>query len=475
MDPADAHDIPLGLAYDDVLIVPRRSAIASRRDVDTRTSFTRRIDLAVPIVSANMDTVTEAAMAIALAQLGGIGVLHRFQPLAEQAEEVERVKRRAAYVIAEPYRIGPERTLREAREVVRRHGVSGLAVTADDGTLLGLLTARDIGAVAPDSRVRDAMTPLERLVTARPDVGLAEARALMRGRRVEKLPLVAGGRLAGLITLRDSELRERYPHATLDASGRPRVAAAVGVRGDYLARAEALVAADVDALVLDIAHGHSENALAALRALRAAVPDVDVVAGNVATAEGVRDLAEAGAAAIKVGIGPGFACTTRLVAGAGVPQLTSVLACAAAGRALGVPVIADGGVRHPADVAKAMAAGADSVMVGSLLAGTRESPGEVVERDGRRYKVYRGMASRAAAAGRPDRLDEALDQYVPEGAELVVPLKESVAEIVTQLVGGLRSGMSYVGARDLAAFRHDARFVRITAAGQLESQAGGSS
>ena len=297
----------------------------------------------------------------------------------------------------------------------------------------------------------------------------------MRGRRVEKLPLVADGRLAGLITLRDSELRERYPHATLDASGRPRVAAAVGVRGDYLARAEALVAGGVDALVLDIAHGHSENALAALRALSAAVPDVEVVAGNVATAEGVRDLAEAGAAAIKVGIGPGFACTTRLVAGAGVPQLTSVLACAAAGRALGVPIIADGGVRHPADVAKAMAAGADSVMVGSLLAGTRESPGEVVERDGRRYKVYRGMASRAAAAGRPDRLDEALDQYVPEGAELVVPLKESVAEIVTQLAGGLRSGMSYVGARDLAEFRRDAGFVRITAAGQLESQAGGGS
>jgi IMP dehydrogenase len=318
------------------------------------------------------------------------------------------------------------------------------------------------------------MTPRDRLVTASPDVGLEEASRLMHAHRVERLPLVDDGRLAGLITLRDVELREQLPDATRDERGRLRVAAAVGVQGDTLERADALVRAGADALVLDIAHGHAEHTLEALRELKSAWPEAEVIAGNVATAEGVRDLAEAGADGVKAGIGPGFVCTTRLVAGAGVPQLTCVLDCAAAAAELDVPLIADGGVRRPADVAKAIAAGADTVMVGSLLAGTRETPGQIVQRGGRRYKVYRGMASRAAAAARLELegREEALDQYVPEGVERVAPLKESVTEVISDLAGGLRSGISYVGAHDIPEFRERAEFIRITAAGKQESEPG---
>jgi IMP dehydrogenase len=297
----------------------------------------------------------------------------------------------------------------------------------------------------------------------------------MHAHRVEKLPLHDDGRLTGLITLRDVELRERLPDATRDERGRLRVAAAVGVRGDAMERAEALVRADVDALVLDIAHGHADHTIEALRELKSAWPDVEVVAGNVATADGVRDLAEAGADAVKAGIGPGFVCTTRIVAGAGVPQLTCVLDCAAAAAEVDVPLIADGGVRRPADVAKAIAAGADTVMVGSVLAGTRETPGAIVARGGRRYKVYRGMASIEAAAARFElegRAD-ALDQYVPEGVERIAPLKESVTNVIAELAGGLRSGISYVGAHDIHEFRDRAEFIRITAAGKQESEPGG--
>jgi IMP dehydrogenase len=468
-------EIRLGLAYDDVLLVPRRSSVASRRDVSTRTRFTRRIELAVPIVSANMDTVTESAMAIALAGHGGIGVLHRFLPIARQAAEVARVKRFLNYVIDDPYTITPDRTVADAGAEAAARGVSGLLVTDGEGRLLGLLTARDVRAEPDERPAGEAMTPLERLVTAPPGVSLEEARALMHRHRVEKLPLVEDGRLAGLITMRDVELRERLPSATRDERGRLRVAAAVGVRGDWLARAEALVEAEADALVLDIAHGHSDHAIDALRELKSSWPETEVVAGNVATGDGVRDLAEAGADAIKAGIGPGFVCTTRLVAGAGVPQLTCVMDCAEAARPLGVPLVADGGIRRPADVSKAIAAGADTVMVGSLFAGTTESPGEVVVRGGRRFKVYRGMASRAAAADRPDleQRADALDQYVPEGVESVVPVKDSVVEIVRELAGGLRSGVSYVGARTLEDFRERAAFVRVTEAAKREP-AGGS-
>lgn len=467
-------ELRLGLAYDDVLIVPRRSGVRSRRDVSTRTRFTRRIEVEVPIVSASMDTVTESAMAIAMAQAGGIGAIHRFMPLEREAAEVARVKRFLNYVVADPYRIEPDRTVGEARAEAARRGVSGLLVTDGEGRLEGILTARDLRAEPDERPVREAMTPRDRLVTGAPGISLEEARALMHRHRIEKIPLVDDGRLAGLVTMRDVELREQFPNATRDSRGRLAVAAAVGVRDDYLARAEALVGAGVDALVLDIAHGHAEHTIEALRALKSAWPDAEVVVGNVATPGGVRDLAEAGADAVKVGIGPGFVCTTRLVAGAGVPQLTSVLDCAQAAAEVGVPIVADGGVRRPADVAKAVAAGADTVMVGSLFAGTRESPGEVVERGGRRIKVYRGMASRGAAAARPDAESraDALDQYVPEGVETVIPLKDSVMEILTQLMGGLRSGMSYVGAHSVAEFRANAEFIRITAAGREESKPG---
>jgi IMP dehydrogenase len=467
--------VRLGLSYDDVLIVPRRSGVASRREIDTTSRFTRRIEVAVPIVSANMDTVTEAPMAIALARIGGLGVVHRFLPIEREAAEVARVKRDLNFVIDDPYTIAPDRTVAEARAEAGRHGVTGLVVVDAERALLGILTGRDVRAEPDDRLVREAMTPRDRLVTAPRDVSLEEASRLMHAHRVEKLPLADDGRLTGLITLRDVELREQLPDATRDGRGRLRVAAAVGVRGDAMERAEALVRADVDALVLDIAHGHADHTIEALRELKAAWPDVEVVAGNVATADGVRDLAEAGADAVKAGIGPGYVCTTRIVAGAGVPQLTCVLDCASAAAEVGVPLIADGGVRRPADVAKAIAAGADTVMVGSVLAGTRETPGAVVTRGGRRYKVYRGMASFEAAAARFElegRAD-ALDQYVPEGVERIAPLKESVTNVIAELAGGLRSGISYVGARDILEFRESAEFIRITAAGKQESEPGG--
>ncbi len=464
----------LALTFEDVLLVPRRSSIRSRRHVSTRSRFTRGVELAIPIVSANMDTVTTAPMAIAMAELGGLGVLHRFLPVDAQVEEVRRVKRYLGRVIEQPYTIGPERTVAEAAAEARRLGVTSLVVVDPERRPVGILTTRDMRADAGDT-VASAMTPAERLVTARPGIDLDEARKLLDRHRIEKLPLVGDdGRLAGLITLRDIGLRERLPQATRDGQGRLRVAAAVGVRGGYLARAQALLDADVDALVVDVAHGHADHTIDAVKELKATWPDSEVVAGNVATADGFADLAAAGADAVKVGIGPGFACTTRLVAGVGVPQLTAILDCTEVAQATGVPLIADGGIRHPGDVAKAIAAGASTVMIGGLFAGRPESPGEVVRRQGREYKVFRGMASLGAAAARLEieGRGDALDQYVPEGEELVFPLKGPVAGIVTELVGGLRSGMSYVDATTIPEAWEKATFVRQTQSGRLESSPG---
>jgi IMP dehydrogenase len=464
----------LALTFEDVLLVPRRSSIRSRRHVSTRSRFTRGVELAIPIVSANMDTVTTAPMAIAMAELGGLGVLHRFQPADAQAEEVRRVKRYLGQVIERPYTIGPERTVAEAAAEARRLGVTGLVVVDPERRPVGILTARDMRADSGDS-VESAMTPAARLVTARPGIDLDEARKLLDRHRIEKLPLVGDdGRLAGLITLRDIGLRERWPQATRDGQGRLRVAAALGVRGGYLARAQALLEADVDALVVDVAHGHADHTIEAVKELKATWPDSEIVAGNVATADGFRDLASAGADAVKVGIGPGFACTTRLVAGVGVPQLTAILDCAEVARATGVPLIADGGIRHPGDVAKAIAAGASTVMIGGLFAGRPESPGEVVRRQGREYKVFRGMASLGAAAARLEieGRGDALDQYVPEGEEMEFPLKGPVAGIVQELVGGLRSGMSYVDASTIPEAWENATFVRQTQSGRLEARPG---
>lgn len=465
----------LALTFDDVLLVPRRSRLRSRRDVSTRSWFARGIEVATPIVSANMDTVTTAPMAIAMAQLGGIGVIHRFLPTDLQAAEVTRVKRFLTHVIDTPCTISPDRTVATARAEAARLEVTGLLVVDDGRRPLGILTARDLRAATENQSVREAMTPAERLITAPPEISLDAAAKLLDSHRLEKLPLVDGdGRLAGLITQRDLSLAKQYPQATRDRHGRLRTAAAIGVRGGYLERAEALVAAGVDALVLDIAHGHADHTLEALRELKAAWPDAVIVAGNVATADGFRDLAAAGADAVKVGIGPGFACTTRLVAGVGVPQLTAISDCAAPARETEVPLIADGGIRQPGDVAKAVAAGANTVMVGGMLAGRTESPGEVIRRGGRRYKVFRGMASQAAASRRLEieGRGDALDQYVPEGEEMELPVKGPAAEVIGELVGGLRSGMSYVDAASIPEAWEKATFVRQTAAGQSEAKPG---
>jgi IMP dehydrogenase len=468
-------EIRTGLTYDDVLLVPRRSRVRSRQDVSTRSSFTPGIELEVPIVSANMDTVTMAPMAIAMAQLGGIGVVHRFLPVGDETAEVRRVKRYLTHVVAEPYLIAPEWTIAAARAEALRLGVTGFLVAGSEQRLLGVLTARDLLAGEDAHRVEELMTPRERLVTAAPGIDLGEARRLLTANRVEKLPLVdADGLVQGLITLRDLALADRYPRATRDDQGRLRVAAAIGIRGDYLQRAEALIAAEVDALVLDIAHGHADAAIEAVEELKSAWPHVEVVAGNVATADGVAHLAAAGADAVKVGIGPGFACTTRLVAGVGVPQFSAVLDCAPPAHDAGVPLIADGGIRRAGHVAMAMAAGASTVMVGSLFAGREESPGDVVRRRGQLFKVYRGMASRSAAAARLaiEGRGDALDQYVAEGEEMEFPLRGSVAEIVEELHGGLRSGMSYVDAVTISEFWENASFIRQTEAGERESHPG---
>ncbi|MDR7433023.1 MAG: IMP dehydrogenase [Armatimonadota bacterium] len=466
--------VPLGLTFDDVLLIPRRSPVESRAEVDTRTQLARGIELSVPIVSANMDAVTESEMAIAMAREGGLGIIHRFLPTDQQVAEVRRVKRAESIVIEQPYTIRPDQTLREAVAFLEEHGSAGLLVV-QDGRLVGIVTARDLLFEEDlDRPVREVMTPRERLVTAPPGISMEEAKRILHAHRVEKLPLVDGdGRLVGLVTSRDIRARSQYPHATKDERGRLRVGAAVGVRGDYLERAAALVEEGVDVLVVDVAHGHSEAVLRAVRTLRRRFPEVPIVAGNVATAEGTVDLIEAGADAVKVGVGPGSTCTTRVVTGAGVPQLSAILDCARAARPRGVPIIADGGIRSSGDITKALAAGASAVMLGNLLAGTEESPGATVIRNGRQYKTYRGMASLWATARRRS-LDSPVDeedigQIVAEGIEALVPYRGKVADVLRQLVGGLRSGMSYCGARTIPELWENARFVRITPAGLRES------
>ena len=469
-----ADGIPLALSYDDVLLAPQRSDVRSRADIDVSTRFTREVRLTAPVVSANMDTVTEAEMAIAMARAGGIGIVHRFLTVDAQVAEVRRVKRAEALVIADPLTVAPGTPREEARRTMADEGVSGLVVVEDDGRVAGILTARDmLVATGAGGTVADVMTPRDRLVTGTPETTSDEAAALLTGARVEKLPLVAAdGRLAGLITLRDLIQRAERPGATKDRAGRLAAGAAIGVRGDFIERAQELVATGADALVLDIAHGHADHAVDALRRVREAVPAAtQIVAGNVATPEAARDLIDAGADAVKVGVGPGSVCTTRVVAGVGVPQLSAVMDCARVCADADVPLIADGGIRAGGDVAKAIAAGAECVMVGNLLAGTPESPGVVVTRGGRRVKVFRGMASAGAAAARraTDGTEEEFTPVVPEGVEAVVPLRDPVSSIIHDLVGGLRSGMSYSNAHTIGEMHRVARFVRITPGGLRES------
>jgi IMP dehydrogenase len=469
-----------GLTFDDVLLIPKRSAIVSRSAVNTQARLTRRITLNIPIISANMDTVTESAMAIAMARAGGMGAIHRFMTIERQAAEVSRVKRAESFVVESPATITPTATIGEARQAMDASGIGGFLVMTDECQLVGLITRRDV-LLAPDASatVQEVMTPRERLVTAPVGISMEEARRLLHQHRLEKLPLLgADGCVAGLITSQDIVKLEKHPHATKDGKGRLRVAAAIGVRPSDLQRAEVCAAAGVDVLVVDIAHGHSEHAINIVRALKRDF-DVQVIAGNVATAQGVRDLAEAGADAVKVGVGSGSICTTRIVTGFGVPQLTAIMDCAQAAHELDVPLIADGGIRNGGDLTKALAAGADTAMVGSLLAGTEESPGASIVRDGRRYKVVRGMASLSANVERRaiekggDAPADALEweQVVPEGVEAVVPYRGDAGDILHQLVGGLRSGLSYAGATCIAELQQNAEFIRITPGGVRESGA----
>lgn len=467
-----------GLTFDDVLLAPKRSAIRSREDVGTSSLLVAGMRLSIPILSANMDTVTEVAMAVAMAQAGGIGILHRFASIARQAEMVRRVKRMESFVVENPIMIGPEVGLKEARRLMADSYIGGLVVVDGEGHLLGMLTARDL-LLAPDNEltVKDLMTPREKLVTAPMDEPMDSARLRLHTHRIEKLPLVdTEDRVRGLITAQDIIKLQEHPQATKDNKGRLRVGVAIGVRQDDLERAGACIEQGADVVVVDVAHGHAEHVLEMVRQLKARFPGTPVIAGNVATAQGVQDLAVAGADAVKVGVGSGSICITRIVTGFGVPQLTAVADCAEAGRELGVPVISDGGTRNSGDMVKALAAGASTVMIGSLLAGTDESPGASVVREGRRYKVVRGMASLSANLSRKE-IDQAeldlneFERVVPEGVEALVPHRGSVADTLHQLVGGLRSALSYAGAAGIEELWEKAEFMRITPAGERESGA----
>ncbi len=464
-----------GLTFDDVLLIPQRSEVSSRKDVDTSTPLTPKIKLAIPIVSANMDTVTEAPMAAAMAQQGGLGIIHRFMSIEDQVSQVLKVKRLEGLIIKNPYTIGPHITLAEAREIMDRYGTSVLVVDRRR-KLLGILTARDLRFEHNFKKpVFQAMTKGKKLITGSPAITIERAEALLHKHRIEKLPLVdRQGRLVGLITSKDLIKRTKFPAATKDEQGRLRVGAAIGVKEGFLERAKALIEAEVDLLVVDIAHGHSELAIEAVKAVKKRFPKIEVMAGNVATPEGVRDLQTAGADAVKVGVGPGSVCTTRIVAGSGYPQLSAIMNCA---RAAKVPLVADGGIRYPGDIAKALAAGAQTVMIGNLLAGTDESPGSLITKDGRRYKLYRGMAGVGANLAKKDAEGNEvedqllLDEMTPEGIDALVPYRGTIKEVLRQLVGGLRSGMSYSGARNIKELQRKARFVRLTPAGIAESHA----
>jgi IMP dehydrogenase len=461
------------LTFDDVLLEPAHSEVLPG-EVDLRSRLTREIELGIPLISAAMDTVTEAGLAIAMAQHGGLGVIHRNMDVLAQADEVRRVKKFEAGIVVNPIALGPEATLAEALDLMARHGISGIPVVEGEGRLVGILTNRDVRfATDRDVPVRDLMTSGD-LVTVHEGVGRDEAKALLHRHRIEKLLVVDDDyRLIGLMTVKDIEKAERFPHASKDDQGRLRVGAAIGVGSAGQERAAALIEAGVDVLVLDTAHGHSQGVLNALERVRRLSNAVQLIAGNVATASGARALIDAGADAVKVGIGPGSICTTRVIAGVGVPQLTALLDVSEHCRAQGVPVIADGGIRTSGDLAKAIAAGADCAMVGSLLAGTDESPGEVYLYQGRSYKAYRGMGSLGAMArGSADRYfqQEIRDtlKLVPEGIEGQVPYKGPAAQVIHQLTGGLRAAMGYTGNPTIASMQRNCTFLRISQAGVRE-------
>ena len=464
--------LPVGLTFDDVLLIPAESSILPR-DIDVSTRLTERITLNIPLVSAAMDTVTESRTAIAMAQEGGIGIIHRNMPVAAQAAKVEKVKKFESGMISDPITVAPEQKISEAQEIMKKYRISGLPVTKH-GRLVGILTNRDLRFEKKlDRPVSEVMTK-DRLVTVKPGVGLDEAKEILHQHRIEKLLVVDDNfELKGLITVKDIEKKIQYPNACKDERGRLRVGAAVGVGADWEERVESLVRAGVDLVAVDTAHGHSKNVLDTVRQIRRRYPDLDLAGGNVATDEGTTALIQAGVNVVKVGVGPGSICTTRVVSGVGVPQITAIGSCAKAAARHNVPIIADGGIKFSGDITKALAAGADSVMIGSLFAGTEESPGETILYQGRTYKVYRGMGSLGAMGqGSRDRYGQAdvedSKKLVPEGIEGQVPYKGSLSFNIHQLVGGLRAGMGYLGCRDVATMRAKARFMQITAAGLKE-------
>jgi IMP dehydrogenase len=462
--------LPEGLTFDDVLLEPARSEVVPA-EVDTRTRLTRQVSLNIPIVSAAMDTVTESHLAIALAQQGGIGIVHRNMSIERQAEEVDRVKRSESGMIVDPITIGPDEPISAAQELMTRFRISGVPVTKN-GVLVGILTNRDLRFENRfDLPISEVMTK-ENLVTVSVGTTLEQAEAILHKHRVEKLLVVDEHfALKGLITVKDIQKKLKYPNSAKDSQGRLRVGAAIGATGDFLERAQELIARNVDVIAIDTAHGHSSRVMDAVRRIKSRFPEAQLITGNVATYEGAKELISLGVDGVKVGIGPGSICTTRVVSGAGVPQIRAISECARATREGGVPLIADGGIKYSGDITKAIAAGADCVMIGSLLAGTDESPGETILFQGRTFKTYRGMGSMGAMSqGSSERYSqEAGGKLVPEGIEGRVAAKGPLSDLAYQLVGGLRSGMGYCGARDIQELQQNARFLRVSPAGLRES------
>ena len=464
----------VALTYDDVLLVPQYSDVDSRRALSTRTQLTKKIALQIPIISANMDVVTESEMAITMAREGGIGMIHRFMTIAEQARQIERVKKAESFIVDKPITMTESHTVGDVKRVVNETGTGGILIVDKNERLIGIVSTRDLLFEEDENKpVTEIMT--RNVHSAPPDTTLKEAERLLHEYRVEKLPLVnERGKIAGLVTLKDIMKITQFPMATKDSKGRLAVGAAVGVRDREMRRVEAALHAGVDCIVVDIAHGDSHLEIEMIQNIRRHFPEAQIVGGNVATADGAKRLIEAGADCVKVGVGPGSICVTRQVAGTGVSQLTAIIECAEAARPSGTPIIADGGIRHPGDVAKALAAGAQSVMIGSLLAGTDESPGMVMTRRGHKYKASRGMASLEANIERNKRegndlTQEEIEDYVAEGVEAAVPYRGKAREVLTQLVGGLQSGMSYSGAHSVEELQQKASFVRMTGAGLKES------
>ncbi|RKX71129.1 IMP dehydrogenase [candidate division WOR-3 bacterium] len=469
MDTRKKNQIPEGLTFDDVLLIPQYSEVLPK-DVDLRTKFSRGIDLYIPLVSAAMDTVTGSRMAIAMAENGGIGIIHKNLPPREQAKEVRRVKRAESGMVINPVTIRKDQTVNEARRMMDEHGISGLLIMDDEGRLCGIITKRDVIFEADGSKRVAEVWGDRKLVTAKEGITIDQAKELLKRHRFEKLPVVdKRGNLKGLITFKDITKKLEHPYATVDDLGRLRCGAAVGVGRDAFTRAELLLDEGVDVIVIDTAHAHSKNVIETTKRLKKL--DVQLVVGNIGTAEAAKVLVDLDVDGIKVGIGPGSICTTRVIAGIGVPQLTAIISAARVARKAKIPIIADGGIRYSGDVVKALAAGADSVMIGNLFAGTDESPGETIILEGRRYKTYRAMGSVAAMRrGSADRyFQEEAVKFVPEGVEGQVPYRGPVSELIFQIIGGIKSGMGYCGARDLKRLRKRAKFIKITNAGIRES------